>query len=82
MLQRELFYSLGGRTENDMVLKCITKVIQRPQLAQHFNCGGTARAGTLLVKPTDKHNFMGTQCQKMLLRMYFTHMSPPIKQSL
>ena len=50
------------------MLKCVSKVIQRPQLAQHFNCGGSTKQGTVLAQPTDKTNFMGTQCQKLLLR--------------
>ena len=69
-LQRKVFSSLDGRSENDIVLKCLSKVIQRPQLAQHFNCEGKGKAGSLLHKPADKRNFIGTECQKCLLCEY------------
>jgi hypothetical protein len=62
--------TLGGRDPNDVVARCLGSVIQRPQLAQHFNCGGHSKAGTVLDHPTEKENFMGTHTQKILLRMY------------
>ena len=70
MLQKELFESLGGRTKNDIVLKCISKVIQRPQLAQHFNCGGSTKPGSLIQDTENKQNFMDSHWQKILLRKY------------
>ena len=69
MLQRALLQSLGGSHANDAVLKCISKLIERPNLAETFNCGGLAKAGSLVLTPSQKHNFIGTECHKTLLRM-------------
>ena len=70
MLQRELLESLGGRDPADVMTKCITKQIQRPQLCQTFNCGGAVKAGSLLTDAVEKHNFIGTQCAECIKRMY------------
>ena len=62
--------SLGGRDANDLVAWCVASVIQRPELAQYFNCGGTAKGGTVIRQAMRKENFMGTHTQKTLLCMY------------
>ena len=40
--------------------------MQRPELAQLFNCGGGAKAGSVLLDPPEKKNIMGTRFQKIL----------------
>lgn len=61
----------GARCEGDFVCKGISYLIQRPQLAQLFNCGGNPKGGSK-VEATEKRNFMGTQCQKAILRKIFS----------
>ena len=68
-LLKKMMHSLGGRDANDLVARCISSVIQRPQLAQYFNCGGYMKAGSVLEQPIEKHNFMGTHTQKVLLQV-------------
>ena len=42
-----LFEILGGQTENGIIMmRCISKVIQRPQVAQHLDCGGFLNPGS------------------------------------
>ena len=51
-------------TAKDVLNKVFGEVIARPSLAQHFNCGGVAKAGSVLgelSEPLDKRNIMGSK---------------------
>ena len=58
--------SHGGTSAKDVVKASFPLLIQRPDLAQHFNCGGGGKAGSVLLDPVEKRNFMDTHVQKAM----------------
>ena len=71
-LQRKIISmrSKGAVTAKDVLYKAFGEVIACPSLAQHFNCGDVAKAGSVLgelSEPLDKisRNIMGSKVQKI-----------------
>ena len=65
-LQRKIISmrSKGATTSKEVLNKAFGEVIARPSLAEHFNCGDVAKAGSVLGEPLEKRNIMGTKVQK------------------
>ena len=58
--------SHGATTAKDVVKASFPLLIQRPDLAQHFNCGGSGKSGSILLDPVEKRNFIGTNVHKAM----------------
>lgn len=66
---KKMVMDVGSCDTNDLITTSISSLIQRPQLAQYFNCGGHPKAGSVIKQAGDKHNFMGTNVQKNLFHV-------------
>ena len=42
------------------------QVVARPALCENFNCGGPAKAGSVLTEPVEKRDFTATQVNRCI----------------